>query len=97
MEYTCIHLKTIISSEFAHHLLEGGHSFGKISDIMEVLHFSEKGGIHGYYRKKCCIYWATESENQLNDKHTVSPIKTLETKHRKESHLTGSSFQPPPM
>lgn len=29
--------------KFVQHLIEDNHSFGKISEIMEVLHFSSKG------------------------------------------------------
>jgi hypothetical protein len=31
------------NSKFAHHLLENGHTFGKMDNVMEIMYFSKKG------------------------------------------------------
>jgi hypothetical protein len=31
------------NSKFSQHLLETGHAFGKIDDIMKILHYDERG------------------------------------------------------
>jgi hypothetical protein len=38
-----IHLGVInTNSKFTHHLLENGHAFGKMDDIMEIMYFTGK-------------------------------------------------------
>ena len=96
MEYTCIHLKTIIIAQ------NSPITFWKVANPSEKsmtlwkFYVLVNKGAYMDTIKKSYIYRETEMENQLNDKHTISPNKILETKLRRESYLTSSSFQPPP-
>lgn len=56
--------------EFAH-LLETGHEFGQIDDIMKILHYDKKGR-HLNTMEKVCVYRETMTNNQLNGKYTVT-------------------------
>lgn len=52
--------------------------FGKIHNVMDVLYLDRKG-VHLNTVEKLCICKETMIDNQLNDKHTGSYIKLLET------------------
>jgi hypothetical protein len=58
------------NSNFAQHLLETGHSFGKVEDIMEIWQVCKKE-THINSVEKLYIYRETVRDNQLNDRHTV--------------------------
>ena len=57
-------------SKSAQHLLEEGHSFGPIDDVMDAIHMANKcrmlDTIERFY-----IYWQTQRNNRVNDKLTV--------------------------
>jgi len=64
------------SSKFTERLLQNGQSFGKIENVMQILHSNRK--CH-YINKmeKCHIYKETISDIELNERHTVTPTKCL--------------------
>ena len=66
-----------INSSFAQHLLEHGHAFGKVEDIMEILCFN-KTSVRLNTPEKCRIHNETKSDNQLNEKNTVFHNKIFE-------------------
>jgi hypothetical protein len=59
-------------SKFAQHLLENGHSFGRIENIMDILYTTKKGKkmdtLENFY-----IFKETCNNNQINDRNTVKP------------------------
>jgi hypothetical protein len=59
-----------INSNFAQHVLDYGHAFGKIEDIISIFYLSKKG-MHLNKTKAFYIYKGTKLCNQLNDKNTV--------------------------
>ena len=64
------------SSKFAQHLNEHMHTFGSIGNIMQILNYHKKGpyinNVELFY-----IYKEAEFENQLNDKQTIFPNKSM--------------------
>jgi len=58
------------SSKFAQHVLDEGHVFGPMVDIMDVIHIEKKGRILGTL-EKYYVYRETQHVNQINDKLTV--------------------------
>jgi hypothetical protein len=56
-------------SKFAQHVIEGGHSFGPMNEIMEPLHIANKGRMLDTL-EKFYIYKETKLNNQI-DKLTV--------------------------
>ena len=66
------------NSKFAQHLLETRHPFGKMEDIMQILHVC-KTDTHLNSTEKFYIYRETKIDNQLNDKHTVTYNKIFDT------------------
>jgi hypothetical protein len=65
------------------HILETGHNFGKIDDIMLVKYYDKKGK-HLDTMEKFYKYQETKDNNQLNDKHTIIYNKIFETIIEKE-------------
>jgi len=57
-------------SKFAQHILEEGHSFGPINEIMDTLQAAKKGRMLDTL-KRFYIYRETHFGNQINDKLTV--------------------------
>jgi len=65
-------------SAFAQHLLDNGHSIGKMEDIMKVVHIKNKGRTLNAL-ENCRIYKETMANNQINDKQTSKSNKIFET------------------
>jgi hypothetical protein len=57
-------------SKFPQHVLEEGHKFGPMTDIMDILHVTNKGRMLDTM-EKFYIYRETQLGNQINDKLTV--------------------------
>jgi len=66
------------SSNFAKHLIEEGHSFSPIHNIMQVLHYHRKGA-HLNTRERFHIHTQSAANNHLNDNHTIFPNAILNT------------------
>ena len=60
--------------KFSQHLLEKGHTFGPIDDIMDTLHIANKGRILDTL-KRFYFYRETQRDNQINDKANLIIIK----------------------
>jgi hypothetical protein len=84
----------ISKSKFTQHVLSYGHSFGKMEDIMNVIHLRKKGS-HLNTMEKFCIYTETKMDNRLNDKNTVSYNKIFKTVLNLDGQLTGKGKQSP--
>jgi hypothetical protein len=72
------------------HLLETGHAFGKIDDIMEILYYDKKGR-HLDTMERYYIYRETMKNNQLNDKHTITCNRIFGTIIKREGRLTNAT------
>jgi hypothetical protein len=70
---TCIPLEKKIV-KISPKVWENGHSFVRISDVMQVVHYS-KMGVYIDVIEKRYIYKETEERNQRNNRHTVSLTK----------------------
>ena len=57
-------------SKFAQHIIEEGHAFGPMSDIMEVAHTASKGKMLDTLQR-FYIYKETKLGTQINDKLTA--------------------------
>jgi hypothetical protein len=77
------------NSKFSPHLLETGHAFGNIDDIMKILH-CDKMGRQLDTTERDYIYRETIINNQLNDEHTVICRRIFDT-IIKRGHLTNTS------
>jgi hypothetical protein len=56
-------------STLAQQLLENVHTIGFMEEIMETIHFTNKGRKEKFY-----IFRKTRLNNQINDKSTVKPV-----------------------
>jgi len=65
-------------STFAHHVINEGHSFGPMDEIMNVIHFERKGRMLDTL-EKFYIYRETKNGNQINDRLTVQSNPIFET------------------
>ena len=65
-------------SKFALHLTEEGHAFGKMEDLMEVIHVTGKGKMMNTI-ENFHIYKETKTGNQINDKMTSKENRIFET------------------
>ena len=66
------------NSNFARHLLENSHSFGPISNIMQVLHHQDKGA-HLNTMENFYIHVEHATGKHLNDDHTIFPNRIFDT------------------
>jgi hypothetical protein len=57
-------------SRFAQHIMEEGHSFGLINEVMDILHIAKKGGLLDML-EKFYIFREVQHGNQINDNLTV--------------------------
>ena len=57
-------------SKFAQHVIDEGHSFGPMNDVMKIVHFAEKGRMLDTL-ERFYIYRVTKYGNQINDKLTI--------------------------
>jgi hypothetical protein len=55
------------NSEISHHLLQNGQSFGKLSDVMDILYFDSKL----LHLDRFHVHKEIGMHNRLNDKHTT--------------------------
>jgi hypothetical protein len=71
--------------KFAQHLLEEGHLFGPIDEIMDTIHLANKGWmldtLEGFY-----IYRQTQRNNYINDKLTVRSNTIFEALVQDDPH-----------
>jgi len=65
-------------SKFAQHVIEEGHSFGPMNDVMKIVHAAEKGRMLDTL-ERFYIYRETKYGNKINDKLTVQSNPTFET------------------
>jgi len=72
------------SSTFAQHVINEGHSFGPMNEIMNVIHFERKGKMLDTL-EKFYIYRETKNGNQTNDRLTVQSNPIFETIVRQSS------------
>jgi hypothetical protein len=63
-------------SKFAQDLLDNGHSFGKIEDIIQILYYNNKGSYMDTI-EKFYIYRETANNKQINDRHAVNDQQHL--------------------
>jgi hypothetical protein len=59
-------------SNFAKHLIDCQHTLHPIEDSMSILHISKKGKMLNTL-EWFHIYKETKNQNQINDRHTISP------------------------
>jgi hypothetical protein len=69
-------------SKFAQHLLEDGHTFGPLENIMDVVQYARKGKMMDAL-ERFHIYELTQRGTQINDKLTVqnNPIFDVIVRH----------------
>ena len=72
-------------SSFAQHLIENGHSFGPMQDIMQTVKFTSKGRIMDTL-EKFYIFCETKLNKQINDKMTVKSNVIFDTIVRNDPH-----------
>jgi len=72
-------------SKFAQHLLNEGHNFGPMEDIMDVIQFAKKGKMLDTL-ERFYIYEATHKGIQINDKLTVQKNPIFETLVQHHTH-----------
>jgi len=65
-------------SKFAQHIINEGHAFGRMNDIMDIIHFARKGKMVDTL-EKFYIYRETRNGNQVNDRLTVQNNSIFET------------------
>jgi len=65
-------------STFAQHVINEGHSFGPIDEIMNIIHYERKGKMLDTL-EKFYIYRETKNGNQMNDRLTVPSNPIFET------------------
>jgi len=64
-------------SKFAQHVIDEGHSFGPMNEIMEVTHVAKKGRMLDTL-EKFYVYKETKHGNQINEKLTGQPNPIFE-------------------
>jgi len=64
-------------SKSAQHVLDEGHSFGPMTNIMDIIHIEKKGRMLDTLEKY--IYKETQHGNQINDKLTFQKNLIFET------------------
>jgi hypothetical protein len=79
-----------MKSKFAQHLIENGHSFGPIHNVMEIIYTTRKGKqmntMENFY-----IFKETRNNNQINDRNMVKPNPIFDVvvhgENRQSTHL----------
>ena len=79
-------------SKFAQHVIDEGHSFGPMDNVMDIVHIAKKGKMLDTL-KIFYIYRETQNKNKINDKLTVQTNPIFEvllqhTPHRGPHSLT---------
>ena len=72
-------------SRFAQHLIENGHSIGRMKDTMVNIHITSKWKIVDTL-EKCYVFRETKLNNQINDKLTIKQNIILDTIVRYDHH-----------
>jgi hypothetical protein len=72
-------------SRFTQHLLENGHAFGPMEDIMDITHFTSKGWLMNTL-EKFYIFCKTRLYNHINDKSTVKHNIIFDTIVQQDPH-----------
>ena len=72
-------------SGFAQHLLDEGHTFGPMENIMDVVHYAKKGRMMDTL-EKFHIYEVTQRDIQINDKSTIQRNPIFDTLVRHHQH-----------
>jgi hypothetical protein len=72
-------------STFAQHLLENEHAIGPLEEIMETIHFTNKGRLMNTL-EKFYIFRETRLNIQINDKSTVKPNIIFDTIVKLDPH-----------
>jgi hypothetical protein len=72
-------------SKFAQHLLDEGHEFGPMDDIMDIIQYASKGKLMDTI-ERFHIYELTSKGFQLNDKLTIQGNPIFETVVRHRQH-----------
>jgi tRNA U38,U39,U40 pseudouridine synthase TruA len=72
-------------SKFAQQLIEEGHAFGPMENIMNVIHIEKKGRMLDTLQKYH-IYKETKMGNQINDKLTVLANPIFDTLVKNNPH-----------
>jgi hypothetical protein len=57
------------TSKYVQHILESGHTYGKIEDTLNILHHKNKGSIMNSWEQSH-IHRLTKNNLQLNDAYT---------------------------
>jgi hypothetical protein len=78
----------ISKSKFARHVLDYGHSFGRMEDIRNIIHLRNKGS---HLNTKEKFYKETKMDNRLNDVNTMSYNKIFETILNLDGQMTGKA------
>jgi len=65
-------------STFAEHVINEGHAFGTIDEIMNIIQYERKGKMLDTL-EKFYIYRETKNGNQINDRLTVHSNPIFET------------------
>ena len=65
-------------STFAQHVVNEGHSFGPMNEIMNIVHYEKKGKMLDNF-EKYYIYKEAKSDNQLNDRLAIQNNPIFET------------------
>jgi hypothetical protein len=72
-------------SKFAQHVIEEGHAFGPINDIMDILHIANKGRMINTL-EKFYNYRETQLGTQINDKLKVQSNPIFEALIQNSPH-----------
>jgi hypothetical protein len=72
-------------SKFAQHVIEEGHAFGPIDNIMDIIHVANNGRLLDTL-EKFYIYRETQLRTQINDKLTVQANSIFEALVQNNPH-----------
>jgi hypothetical protein len=72
-------------STFAQHLLENGHAISPMEEIMETIHFTNKGRLMNTF-EKFYIFRETRLNIEINEKSTVKPNIIFDTIVKLDPH-----------
>ena len=85
-------------SKFVQHLLDKGHTIGKMEDIMKIIHVTRKRRILNTLAS-FHIYKETKAKNQINDKLTAKGNEIFEAilQHDPQEGYTAPHLQNTPV
>jgi len=82
------------STKFAQHLIDNKHAIGRMEDIMEIVHITQKGKMMDTL-ESFHIYKETKAGNQINDRMTVKENTIFETVIHQDPYRRHAAPQPP--